>query len=392
VRARATTPDGLHQIIVLADGRIVRCSSPACAITRAHYQDFLGEQRDATHQPDEALRNRARDFETRMNDLDARAAAATDPAEAQRIANEVAQLDQQLREYAAQALAPELGVRDVRLQTMLEVWTATELRALRAWLGADLFGHLAGRRDPNVIREFARALELVGTDAVARDELRKSVDLSRRGVSEADLGRSLHELNQFLDRFGSRVSGDFVSRWRRAVQARGDPVQARAELSLAADLLEGRTPLSAAQDLSVAGLPESTVPGQKTPEYRVTDAGGTSRLAEVKRLNAALTEGNIETNLRQALSQIIPTAERTGDRNGFVRLDATGPHSALTAEQVRAAVEQRMRSRRPDPVDPSRSTSGIDFVEWVEVLYTDSTGAQQRVLCHVVGGAVVIAP
>jgi hypothetical protein len=392
IRARATTPDGLHQIVVLADGRIIRCSSPACAVIRVHYTDFLTEQKDPARQPDEAMRTLAADFETRMAALDARAAGTADPAEAQRVAEEVARLDQELRQFAARTLAPELGVRADRLVTILEVWTAEQARAMRTWLGPDLFAHLAGRRDPNVIRSFARALELAGADDVARNELRHTLDLSRGGISEVNFGQALAQLVDFMDRYGSRVSGDFISRYRRAVQQRGDPDQARAELRLAEDILEGRTPLG--PGTRVAGLPAGEAEGVRAPEYRVTGPPGTApRLVEVKRIGAPLAEEGLDRNLRSALGQIIPTSEATGERGGFVRIDATeGGRSAMTPEQVRQTVNRRLLSARPDPADPTRSTRGIDFVRWVEVLYQDSAGNPQRVLCEVQSGAVVIVP
>ena len=407
---RVPTPDGLHHILILDDGRIIRCSNQ-CAQIRHHYEDFLREQRES---------GEARTFDDRLSRLEqdsvanARAIEAnqraldenTDPhqrdrleqtrtaleAERSQIGEDAGRLDRDIRQFAVETLSQELGGRTEGLSTLLEILTPEQTRQMHGRLGPSLFTHLAGRRDPNVIRQFVRAMQSMQGDTAAENSLIHTLDLTRRGISEVHFGEALVQLNTFLDQYAGRVSGDFMSRFARAVQTRGDPAQARAEIELARDILEGRTQIGT--QLSVEGIPESRIPGQRTPEYQITGAGGRQLLAEVK-FSVPRTRA-IRRNLRSALGQIIGESRRRhGGQDNYIRIDARGERAGpeLTPDSILRAVNGELCTSRTsvagERLPEGESIRGLDYVEWVEVIYLDNDNNLQHRRYQVRNGVLV---
>ncbi len=165
IRAMAATADGLHHILILDDGRIIRCSEPNCGVIRARYEDFLRQQTGDRRAPADALETQLSDLERQsretssqidgierqLQNVQARLNTTTDPAERQRlteqqtqlntqreqltaqrqtIADDTARLDLDVRQFAAEGLAHERGVQRDRAYTLLESLTPTELRTL----------------------------------------------------------------------------------------------------------------------------------------------------------------------------------------------------------------------------------------------------------------------
>lgn len=399
--ARATTPDGLHEIFVLRDGRIFRCSR-TCTEVQAHYEGYLSEQGGEGVEPQR--RDRAAELDRRLRELleaeqqikeRERSGEAVSPEEHKSVADDVAQLDMQLRQFAAEGLSAELQVRPERMANLLEVFTPAALRELHAALKPALFEHLAAR-DPAFIREFSRVWDITSGDPVAREEIAHSLDLTQRGVNPADVTKAFHELAEFLDRYPGRVSGDMVSRFRRAVQQRGDPKQALAEIALARDILEGRTPLGS--DVKVEGIAESGVPEQKNPEYRATDPSGKARIVEIKRVGQEggdLSKNGLKSNLGAAIGQVVGQSRRTGETEGFIRVDAQHTtKTALTSEDIKGMAAGELRFPRTSvegaKLPEGTTVRGIDYVRWIEVLYKDAAKMPRRLLLEVQGGQLVV--
>jgi len=263
-------------------------------------------------------------------------------------------------------LASELGVSSERIEHALKVLSPEEVRRLHGDLGQDLFEILASpKRNLDVIRNFSRALELAAGDSVARKEMLEILRLTKKGsVSGLALEEALSQLVPFMERYQGRISGDFASRFRRAVQ-KNDAVQAKAEIRLAEDILEGRTPLG--KGSSVEGLPERSIEGRETPEYRVTGSGSGNRLVEVKNILEPLSKNGLKRNVNKAMSQIKDQAKETLETGGLIRIDASSsPPTTMTQEEIYNAVKGELWS----------TSKGKEFVEWVEVFYNDAKGSQ----------------
>ena len=101
--AHTQTRDNLHNVVVLEDGRIIRCSR-SCGSILAHYEAFLKEETDA------GRKETAEAFKKKLEALEAESKATTDPAEREQIAKEAAAIDQSLRTFAAERLAGELKI------------------------------------------------------------------------------------------------------------------------------------------------------------------------------------------------------------------------------------------------------------------------------------------
>jgi hypothetical protein len=227
-------------------------------------------------------------------------------------------------------------------------------------------------------------LELAAGDSVARKEMLEILRLAKKGsVSGAELENALSQLVPFMERYQGRISGDFASRFRRAVQNK-DAVQAEAEIRLAEDILEGRTPLG--RESSVEGLPERSIENRQTPEYRVTGSGSGDRLVEVKTISEPLGQEGIKRNVKKAIGQIKDQAQEAGETGGFIRIDASpSPPTTMTQEEMRRVVKGQLW------FTPDSGKQGKQFVEWVEVLYNDAKGSR-TVRFRVQGDDLIISP
>ncbi|PTL78083.1 DUF4157 domain-containing protein [Vitiosangium sp. GDMCC 1.1324] len=391
VRARFPTPDGLHEIFVLEDGRIFRCSS-SCAEMRTWYDSFL------QNQSDDARKALAKSLDAELKLLEDSTRAGQNTKE---VNDAIAALDVRMRDFIAPDLAKELtasavssgmemiGAGDVlteaqtrRLLTFLDINTIRSLVGPGGLKDAQALRRFANRPEA-VLREFRRVADSYGTlDTEAMHGLMATV--SNNKYSPPMLEAGYKQASELKVKYGERISGEILERCVRAAGA-ADAPQAQAELALAIDILEGRTSFGTEQRLH--GLEEGTT---RRPEYAVTADGKPRRLAEVKRLQGApgapLKEEQMRRNLQSALGQLREES-RPGDAPGMVRLDgrAAGP-TALNEPEVRAMVARSVRNAVvPDPATGQTSESNVGFVE---ILYNDAAGRPARMLFPVTGTTV----
>ncbi|HWM92809.1 MAG TPA: DUF4157 domain-containing protein [Thermoanaerobaculia bacterium] len=187
VSAHVLTPDGLHDVAVLEDGRIIRCSK-VCAEILAHYEDFLKEESDPKRV------EKAAAYKKKLETLKAEAAAAQDKAQHKKIAEEAAAVDAELRQFSAERLAKELGVKSSATETLLKMVNPEQVRALRGLLGDDLFRYLAGRKDPNTILKAAEAVLTAPTDPDRQAVIDAVGKAAKSRTGEAQLAKELDRL------------------------------------------------------------------------------------------------------------------------------------------------------------------------------------------------------
>lgn len=391
VRARFPTPDGLHEIFILEDGRIFRCSS-SCAEMRTWYDAFL------QNQSDDARKALAKSLDAELKLLEDSTRAGENTKE---VNDAIAALDVRMRDFIAPDLAKELTASAIssgmKMAGLTEVLTEAQTRRLLTFLDINTIRSLVGpgglkdaqalkrfaNRPEQVLREFRRVADSYGPlDTEAMHGLLATV--SNNKYTPAILEAGYRRASELKMKYGERLSGEIIERCVRAAGATDAP-NAEAELGLAIDILEGRTPFGAEQ--RVHGLEEGTT---RRPEYAVTADGKPRRLAEAKRMMGEpgnpLTMDQMESNLRSGLGQL-RTETQPGDAPGLVRLDgrAAGP-TTLLEPQVREMIARRVRSAIvTDKVTGQKSESNVGFVE---VLYNDAAGNPARMVFPVTGTTV----
>jgi len=236
------------------------------------------------------------------------------------------------------------------------------VQRVRTRLGTELTDHLSRRGEP-IVRDFLESFRLAHDDDLAEAALRDLVRLNEKGTfSNQNLADALRQYLAFRARHGDRVRGDFILRIARAVAQ--DTTQAQAELQLAEDLLAGHTPLG--EVARVTGLDEPQ--GVRTPEYRI-ETGGGALLAECKALTPAtgLNKNVVVRNVRSAHGQVRDQGERTGERDGLIRLDARhAPPTDVAPDTLARWVSLQIRYSA--------------WARWVEIWYRDGTGQLQCVV------------
>lgn len=284
------------------------------------------------------------------------------------------------REAQARELAPELDLTEAETLNLLHSFDARTLRDLHEAFGADGLRALA-RRPPEVRDAFSRAWEAAGHDPVAREALMHGARLNDRGTLSNDgFRQALDRYAQFRDRYGDRVSGDFLSRFWRSLTKAMDPRQAEAELRLAEDLLAGDTPLGDARH--VDALPERGDQGERVPEYRVTTPDG-ARLVENKAIGEPgqpLSKNGVRNNAGSANEQLREQSACTGEIDGLIRLDG---RDAGNTDVTPETLADWVSSKLPSPRD-SKAT------RWVEIFYRDAGRAVWRVVLEREGTRFVV--
>jgi hypothetical protein len=340
------TLDGLHEIKLLEDGSLVRCS--VCGHLRYFYQDVL----EAAETPaDRELASRFREIESR--------ARSRNPAIAEDAARQAAALEPTLRTRGAAMLGQQINLPPELVEPFLRLYPIERVRAMEELL------RFYSTRPSAVQSAFARAMEMA--DSVGRAEIVHLLELNLRGnLPSAGLEQSLTEMVAFMERYSGRLMGDLASRYFRLVT--NEPAQARAELALAEDILEGRTPLGRGR--TVEGL-TSEAQGVRLPEYRVGGGEGatTPQFAEVKQITGR-AENAFDRNLRSAIDQIHGGAAQAGAQHaeGFIRLDLQEA-GRMQSGTFRDAIQRRLRVSDP-----------TGLVRWVEVQYLDLNGQPRRLL------------
>ncbi|WP_428264447.1 DUF6861 domain-containing protein, partial [Haliangium sp.] len=268
----------------------------------------------------------------------------------------------------ADGLATELSVPKEVTRPLLRLFEPETVRQLHEVLGGDGL-RILSKRDISVLDALQRAWDTAGNDGVARAEVVESVriHIEKSSLNAQALRDSLDAYVHFKSKHGSKVTGDFVSRFRRAFSR--EKVQAEAELRLAEELLAGKTALG--ESGRVEGLAESAVEGVKTPEYRATTVEG-AKLVECKAIGtekASFTKNTLHRNLREANKQIRMQSEATGEQGGLIRLDAS---KAKPKDVTPDTLAEWVSSRLPDPRDSVAT-------KYVEILYTNVNGDAVKV-------------
>lgn len=391
VRARFPTPDGLHEIFVLEDGRIFRCST-SCAELRTWYDGFLKGQSEATRQAT------AKSLDAELAMLEAREKAGENTKE---VTDAIGALDVKMRDFIAPDLAKELTAAGkaagMKMSGLTEVLTEAQVRRLLTFLDIDAIRALVGpdglkdaqklkrfaNRPEAVLREYRRALDSYGAhDAEAMQGLMATVSNDRHTPAMLEAGYK--QASELKTKYGDRITGEIIERCVRAAGA-ADAKQAAAEVALAVDILEGRTPLGGDQKLH--GIKSSDT--DRRPEYAVTADGTPRRLAEVKRLEGAagapLGDNQIERNLRSALGQLRAETQ-PGDAPGLVRIDGRGAGPThLVEPDLRQLVQQRVKDA---VVTGAAGATRAPNVGFIEILYNDAGGKPSRMVFPVAGGIV----
>lgn len=282
----------------------------------------------------------------------------------------------------ASKLSSELGVDVQYINQALQVIQPEDLRKLHSGLSQETFGILL-KRSPSVIEKFSQAWKLVGNDTVGRQALINLLPPSKVLIPTNNLEQALTEILTFLQKYLGRASGDFPARFGRKFRPKTDPVDAANEIAFAQDFLEGKT--ARGNNLEVEGLVPriengKEVQNEKVPEFRVTTPSGDSFIAEVKTIQKPLSKNGIDRNLQTAIRQI----KQLQGKRGYIRIDASqAPPTAISRNDIVNAVIDRLQDN---------DQRGIDFIEYVEVLYNDNLGNPQKLLFTVQKGQVVVSP
>lgn len=273
-----------------------------------------------------------------------------------------------LVQLRARQQAEALGLSQGDAAILLRKASPSTLRMLHERLGPEGMQRLAGK-PPALLDVAFDALRAARGDSVANAEIMKSLELNQSGsLSNLHLESSLAAYLNFRSRYGGRIAGDFISRFRRLVAE--DIRQAEAELRLAEDLLAGKTVLG--KTGRVEALAESSIPSEQTPEFRVQSPQG-AKLVECKTIGKTgepFTKNTVRNNVGNANSQIRDQSLRTGEREGLIRLDGREAGATDVSPQTLA---DWVSSKLPSPHD-SLAT------RWVEIFYKDGSGQPMKVV------------
>lgn len=272
-------------------------------------------------------------------------------------------------------------------------------------------------------------------DSVSVAAVRELLRLrAEKAFSREMAGDVLRRTSEFMMRHEGRVSGDFVSRFRRIAEAekevalgqrnlaeaeanlaaakaagrktggiekqvegirknlagRQDELsRARVEVQIAEDILAGKSPLGSGR--SVHGIMEN--PTVKAPEFRVKGPDGSSVLVEVKAMGethpAGKTIGNrtIKDNLEYAFGQIKTQSGISGEKGGYIRLDLTTGGRGYVPDEafVISEVQRRMGHLTKEP-------GAADLVRHIDVSFLDTAGKSRMLRFEVSGGKTVLVP
>lgn len=112
--AKATTPDGEHEIRVFEDGTVNRCSS-SCTRLRAFFKELLEDPKN-------------RDFNEHLRNIEERSRSAI-PEIKDAATREAAELEPVLRRIASKTIADEMNLNPKAVEAMLELYPMKRLRA-----------------------------------------------------------------------------------------------------------------------------------------------------------------------------------------------------------------------------------------------------------------------
>ena len=278
------------------------------------------------------------------------------------------------KQTRAKSIANDTGMEYEAALTLLRHTSESSVRTTAEVLSAAEMRSLS-RKPESMLEATGAAFKAARSDAGGTASIVECLRLNaQKGRSNALTEASLVEYARLKEQYGSRLTGDIATRIMTSKDRTGAQ-QAKAELELAVDLVEGRTAMG--QTRRVDGLRESTVEGEMTPEYRIETRSGQTKLAEVKKFDT-VNKNSVQRNARKANSQLRDQASRTAETEGLIRLDGQGKKAA--ADVTPEGIASWVNSSLPSPTN-SRVT------RWVEVLYTDAAGQPQKVVLELPAGS-----
>ena len=279
-------------------------------------------------------------------------------------------------------LSRETGISQGSINNVYDDLNPSDIRRIGEKIDKNLVESLFGKGGDGVtgsqlVKNVSETLKKVSNDNIAIDSIKSVLRKNKSGrLSDSKTSTAFSEAADFLERYDGKVSGDFPSRFADAQGSRG-AAQARNEIKVAEDFLDGNSPLGNVS--KVEGIPtnvsNTSIP---TPDYRVIDNNGASRLAEVKTPQSLLRENNLQRNLNGAIDQI-KRAEGIIDRGGYIIID----YSSQPATSVsRARLEEYTQTLITD-------ANAVNAIEFVEILYKNDSG-NARLLLQIENGVMRI--
>ena len=249
--------------------------------------------------------------------------------------------------------------------------------------GDDATGSQLVKNVSDIINRFTKNPDAIDVDAI--DSVKGVLLKNKRGrVSDSKTEAAFSETLDFLKRRDGKVSGDFPTRFADAQGGRG-AVQARNEIKTAENILDGNSPLGS-NISKVDGIPtDVSNTGIPTPDYRITNANGISRLSEIKTPNQALldTTNNFDRNLKKAVNQV--KIKGSNDANAYITMDySLQPSTNMSRDRIKQYTESILNT------NDRQGRKGIDFVEFVDVFYKDKASQSRRLLLQVRNGKLEI--
>ena len=281
-------------------------------------------------------------------------------------------------------LSRETGISQESIQKVYGDVSSEDIKLLGDKLNKNLAEHLFnkggdGSTGSQLVNNVA---ELIGrfnksNDDVAIDSIKGVLRKNQRGkLSDSKTETAFSEAADFLERYDGKVSGDFPSRFADA-QGKKGAAQARNEIRVAENLLDGNSPLGNIG--KVDGIPtDVSNTGIPTPDYKATDINNLSSLVEVKTPNGLFKENNLQRNLNGAIDQI-KRADGTFDKGGYIVIDySLQPPTNIS----RARLEEYTQTLITD-------ANATNIIEFVEILYKNDAG-DARLLLQVKNGVMTI--
>lgn len=277
-------------------------------------------------------------------------------------------------------LSRETGISQESINKVYGDVSSDDIRFLDDKLDKNLVESLFDKAK-NTITNVSKTLKLVGDNNVAVDSVKGILRKNQRGkLSDSKTETAFSEAADFLERYDGRVSGDFPTRFAEAQGSRG-AAQARNEIRVAEDLLDGNSPIGSNVS-KVDGIPTDTSnTGILTPDYRVIDTNGVSSLAEVKTPNGNFTKNNLQSNLTKAINQVknFNNSDPTINGKAYITVDYSGK---APTDLPRSEIEQYSKFL-------IEQADGIGSVNFVEIIYKDGTSQLQKLLLKVQNGEII---
>ena len=273
-------------------------------------------------------------------------------------------------------LSKETGISQQGISNAVETISPGNIRQLDDKLGTNLVESLFGK-GKELIANVSKTLNLVGDDLDAIDSIKGILSKSKKGkIEDAQINEAFSNTIDFYESYPNRVSGDFPGRFADAKGKKG-ALQAQNEITTAENLLDGNTPLGDIDNVHGI-LQNKSNDGIPTPDFRVTDTNGNSRLFEVKTPNGKLIENNLQQNLNKAIQQISSSVE-SYNKGGYILIDySSKPPTNISRPRLEQYTKQLITDAK-----------GANTIEFVEILYKNDAG-EARLFFQIQNGIIKI--